>query len=189
MTKPGSSDIGLEFEVLTLPHKDALCKCARSIMSSAASAEDAVLETYFQAWKSFSRFQAGTNCRAWLFGILFNVIRHERRKWTARFSFFETPDVIEQTVAAGTPLSESLSDADILSALRQIPQKYSEVVVLCDVEEFSYKEIQDALGIPIGTVMSRLSRGRQLLRSKLSGPAAEYGIGTGNRAQSQAAAI
>jgi RNA polymerase sigma-70 factor (ECF subfamily) len=173
-----NSDVRQEFEVLALPHRDALYRSARSMMSNDAAAEDAVLETYLRAWKSFSRFEPGTNCRAWLFGILFNVVSHERRKWTSRFCFFEKQELLEQTLPAATSVSEILEDQEILAALREIPQVYSEVVLLSDVQEFSYKEIQDALKIPIGTVMSRLSRGRQLLRGKLAARAAEYGIGS-----------
>ena len=180
MTIEGASrDRGQDFESLALPLHKALYQCARSLMANNAAAEDAVMETYLQAWKSFSRFERGTNCRAWLFAILFNVIRHERRKWTFRFRFFEKQEVLEQTLRATTPVSELLEDQDILAALREIPQIYSEVVLLSDVQEFSYKEIQEALNIPIGTVMSRLSRGRQLLRTKLASTAAEYRIGTG----------
>ncbi|HMD49291.1 MAG TPA: sigma-70 family RNA polymerase sigma factor [Bryobacteraceae bacterium] len=185
--QPG--DHGQEFEALTLPHRDALYQSARSMMANAAAAEDAVLETYLQAWKSFSRFQPGTNCRAWLFGILFNVIRHERRKWTSRVSFIEKPEILEQTLAAQPSNHETLADEEILTALREIPQIYSEVVLLSDVQEFSYKEVQEALGIPIGTVMSRLSRGRQLLRSKLAGRAADYGIGGTSRQEGPRSAV
>lgn len=177
MDSTADDGIGQEFEVLALPHRDALYQSARSVLFNPAAAEDAVLETYLQAWKSFSRFERGTNCRAWMFGILFNVIRHERRKWTSRFNFLKKQEVLEQTVEAAVPVPESLDDEEILGALRAIPQTYSEVVILADVQEFSYKEIQDALGIPIGTVMSRLSRGRQLLREKLANRAAEFGIG------------
>jgi len=181
-------DVRLEFEVLALPHRDTLYRSARSIMSNDAAAQDAVLETYLQAWKSYARFQPGTNCRSWLFGILFNVIRHERRKWTTRFCFFGTDDVLEQTIPAATCITESLEDTEILAALREIPQIYSEIVLLSDVQEFSYREIQEALNIPIGTVMSRLSRGRQLLRKKLARQAAEYGIGNGIKPVAPAAA-
>lgn len=170
-------EIGPEFEALTLPHRNALYQSARSMMANAAAAEDAVLETYLQAWKSFSRFQPGTNCRAWLFGILFNVIRHERRKWISRFSFPENHEVLDQIVSAQAPEKEVLDDPEILAALRDIPPNFAEVVVLADVQEFAYKEIQDLLRIPLGTVMSRLSRGRQLLRLKLAARAAEHGIG------------
>lgn len=168
-------DFRQEFEVLTLPHRDALYRAARSSLTSNAAAEDSVLETYLQAWKSFRKFQAGTNCRAWLFGILFNVIRHERRKWWSRVCFPETQEVFEKTLADRQSAGESLTDKEILGALRDIPQTFSEVVILSDVEEFTYKEIQAALNIPIGTVMSRLSRGRQLLRAKLAHRASELG--------------
>ena len=184
----GNSEVAQEFEVLTLPHRDALYQSARSIMANAAAAEDVVLETYLQAWKSYARFQPGTNCRAWLFGILFNVIRHERRKWLSRFSFVEKSDVLEQTLPAPGCVPDDLNDEEILAALRTIPQIYSEVVVLSDVQELSYKEIQEALGIPIGTVMSRLSRGRQLLRAKLASRAAEHRIGIRAHEQSRAMA-
>lgn len=187
-TDRSAIETGHDFETLALPHRDALYQSARSITANDAAAEDAVLETYLQAWKSFARFQPGTNCRAWLFGILFNVIRHERRKWTSRFSFFEQTEVIEQTLPASSPMPEDLKDQEILAALRAIPQRYSEVVLLSDVQEFTYKEIQEALGIPIGTVMSRLSRGRQLLRGKLASRAAEYRIGCGVQEHSQATA-
>jgi RNA polymerase sigma-70 factor (ECF subfamily) len=108
-----------------------------------------------------------------LFGILFNVIRHERRKWFSRVSFPETQEVFERTLPSEQPVLETLTDDEILRALREIPRVFSEVVVLSDVEEFSYKEIQEALNIPLGTVMSRLSRGRRLLRGKLARRAAE----------------
>ena len=74
------------------------------------------------------------------------------------------------------PVPNDLTDEEILSAIRKIPQQYAEVVMLADVHEFSYKQIQETLGIPIGTVMSRLSRGRQLLRAQLPGCAAQIGI-------------
>lgn len=166
-----------EFETLTLPLQKMLYQAARSMLGNNASAEDAVLETYLQAWRSFDNFELGTNCRAWMFGILFNVVRHERRKWAWRIFSPSNPEVFERTLAAPARVAEELEDQEILSALREIPQRYSEVVILCDVQEFSYKEIQAALGIPIGTVMSRLSRGRELLRGKLAGRAAEIGIG------------
>ncbi|HLK21384.1 MAG TPA: sigma-70 family RNA polymerase sigma factor [Bryobacteraceae bacterium] len=174
--RPSNSDIRQQFEELTLPHRDALYRAARSTLTSNAAAEDSVLETYLQAWKSFHKFQSGTNCRAWLFGILFNVVRHERRKWWSRVCFPETQEVFEKTLPYQPSAGESLTDKEILGALGDIPQAFSEVVILADVEEFSYKEIQAALNIPIGTVMSRLSRGRQLLREKLAHRACELGI-------------
>lgn len=128
-----------------------------------------------EAWKSFHRFTAGTNCRAWLFKILFHVISHHRRKWFARFVFQE-PSTLESTLVSRPSVPEHLTDQEILRAFRKIPQQFAEVVLLADVQEFSYQEIHETLGIPIGTVMSRLSRGRQLLRSHLAERAAMAGI-------------
>ena len=179
-----------EFEALTLPLQKALYQSARSMLGNNASAEDVVLETYLQAWRSFDKFELGTNCRAWMFRILLNVVRHERRKWSWRIQFPSTPELFEKTLASPVPVAEELQDQEILAALRDIPQQYAEVVILCDVQEFSYKEIQTALGIPIGTVMSRLSRGRELLRKKLAGRAAEFGIGmAAHQAKEQSARV
>lgn len=163
------------FESVAFDHMDALFRTAKALLRNTEEAEDVVQETYLQAWKSFHRFTPGTNCRAWMFAILFNVVRHHRRKWLDRFRF-GLPEGFEQTAAAPQSVPEELTDDDILAALHEIPGQHAEVVLLADVHEFSYKEIQDALGIPIGTVMSRLSRGRQMLRGKLTAAAAELGI-------------
>ena len=144
--------------------------------NNSAAAEDAVQEAYLQGWKSFHRFEPGTNCRAWMFAILFNVIRHERRKWIFRIHFPETAEVFERTLRYEPPVPEELDDEETLAAIREIPQKYAEVLMMADVQELAYKDIHRALDIPMGTVMSRLSRGRQLLRVKLAGRAAELGF-------------
>ncbi len=135
-----------------------------------------VQEAFLQAWKSFHRFESGTNCRAWLHKILFHVIQHRRRKWFNLNLVKESEEILEETLAYEPPVPEHLSDEEVLAAFRRIPQKYREVVTLADVEEFSYKEIAETLNIPVGTVMSRLSRGRKLLRGELASVAAEYGI-------------
>ena len=165
-----------DFETSMLPHLKVLYQSARAILGNPAEADEVVQETYLRAWKSIHRFEPGTNARAWLFAILFNVIRHTRRKWLNRFHFVDDPLKLEQTVACEAPVPQNLEDKNILVALSQIPQRYSEIVLMADVEEFSYREISEALGIPIGTVMSRLSRGRALLRSRLAGAAAAMGI-------------
>jgi RNA polymerase sigma-70 factor (ECF subfamily) len=170
-----------EFEREALPHLNDLFRTARSVMRNHADAEDVVEETYLTALKSFHRFTPGTNCRAWLFSVLFHTISHHRRKWFNTRVVFSEPAQLEQTASAATTVNEELADIEMLAAFRKIPQQFAEVVMLADVQDFSYKEIQDALNIPIGTVMSRLSRGRQLLRSLLAGRAAEFGIRT-NRA-------
>jgi len=156
-----------DFETEALPHIQDLFRTAVSILGNRTEAEDAVQEVYLQAWKSFQRFTPGTNCRAWLFGILFHVISHQRRKWLSRFVLRE-PKTFEDSTPYTPPVPEQLTDNELLSAFRKLPQQFAEVVMLADVHEFSYREIQQSLGIPIGTVMSRLSRGRQLLRAQLA---------------------
>jgi RNA polymerase sigma-70 factor (ECF subfamily) len=134
-------------------------------------------EVYLQAWKSFDRFETGTNCRAWLFKILFNTLHHYRRKWFNLRIVKESEEVIEQAAAYAPPVPEQITDGEILAALAAVPEDFRSVVLLVDVEEFSYKESAGILNIPIGTVMSRLSRGRKLLRERLAGVARSYGIG------------
>jgi len=170
-----SSSRGITFEAEALPYLDHLYRAAGSILHSRTEAEDAVQETYLQALNSFHRFTPGTNCRAWLFRILFHVISHQRRKWFGRLVFSEREE-LEQTTVYTPPVPEDLTDEEMMAALRKLPRQFAEVVMLCDVQEFSYKEIQVTLGIPIGTVMSRLSRGRQLLRAQLADCAARAGI-------------
>jgi RNA polymerase sigma-70 factor (ECF subfamily) len=147
----------------------------RRYCTAVLEAEDAVQETYLQALKSFHRFTPGTNCRAWLFRILFHVISHQRRKWFGRMIFTEREE-LEQTAVYMAPVAEQLTDDELIQAFRKLPQQFAEVVMLADVQEFSYKEIQETLGIPVGTVMSRLSRGRQLLRVHLAECGARAGI-------------
>jgi RNA polymerase sigma-70 factor (ECF subfamily) len=166
---------GDDFETEALPHMQDLFRTAVSILGNRTEAEDAVQEAYLQAWKSFQRFTPGTNCRAWLFGILFHVISHQRRKWLSRVVLRE-PKTFEDSTPFTPPVPEQLTDKELLSAFQKLPQQFAEVVMLADVHEFSYKEIQQSLGIPIGTVMSRLSRGRQLLRAHLANRASTDGI-------------
>lgn len=161
-----SVDLG-SFEATALPHMNDLFRAASSILRNQTEAEDVVQETFLQAWKSFHRFETGTNCKAWLFKIMFHVIDHHRRKWY-RFNLVKEEEVnLEELLVYEAPVSEHLSEPEVLAAFQQIPEQYREVVLLADVYEFSYKEIQETLGIPAGTVMSRLSRGRQLLRGHL----------------------
>ena len=88
----------------------------------------------------------------------------------------ESDEILDLTPAAGPPVPQHITDEDMLAALSEVPQDFRAVVLLTDVEEFSYKEAAGILNVPIGTVMSRLSRGRKMLREKLAGQAASYGI-------------
>jgi RNA polymerase sigma-70 factor (ECF subfamily) len=164
------------FETEALPHTDRLFRLAMWLERDRAIAEDLVQETFTQALQSFHRFTPGTNCRAWLTTILHHV-RANRRRAQHREAI-DPADIEErfaQTLAFVPPVPEQLTDEDVLNALRQIPDTYQEVILLCDVQEMTYKEIASALKIPIGTVMSRLHRGRELLRVALHGSAVRVG--------------
>jgi RNA polymerase sigma-70 factor (ECF subfamily) len=168
------------FELEALPHLDAITRTAARVTGNRAHAEDLAQETFLQAWRSFDRFEAGTNCRAWLFKILFNVIRHDRRQLfnfnLRSFRRQSDDEMPEAELVYEPPVPQHLTDEDVLAALDRVPLPYREVVVLADVEEFAYREIAEMLDIPAGTVMSRLSRGRARLRNELATFAAAYGI-------------
>lgn len=163
------------FELEAMPHLNDLTRTASRLMGDRGRAEDVVQDAFLQAWRSFDRFQSGTNCRAWLYKILFHCIHHYRRKWF-RFAVMQPmDDYTEATAAYTAPLPEHITDEDFLAALDKIPTEFRAVILLVDVEEFAYKEASEILDIPIGTVMSRLSRGRKQLREQLAGLASEFG--------------
>lgn len=150
-----------------MPHVDRLFRLAMWLERNRSNAEDLVQETLLQALKSFDRFQPGTNCRAWLITILQHV-RSNRRRADVRRSAMETIDEnIDHTAVFVPPVPSHITDEDMLAALRGIPEPYQDIILLCDVEDMTYKEIAHALSIPMGTVMSRLHRGRALLRREL----------------------
>jgi RNA polymerase sigma-70 factor, ECF subfamily len=166
-----------EFESVAVPHMNDLCRMATRLLGDSEKAADVVQEVYLQAWKSFDRFEPGTNCRAWLFKILFNSVHHYRRKWLNLRFVKESEEILENAAAYSAPIPDHVTDKEILAALDRIPPEYKAVVLLADVEDFAYKEIAGILGIPIGTVMSRLSRARKQLRDQLAETAQSYGIG------------
>jgi RNA polymerase sigma-70 factor, ECF subfamily len=166
-----------EFEAAAMPHMKDIYRTAARLLGNAAGADDVVQDVYLQAWKSFDQFELGTNCRAWLFRILFHTLHHYRRKWLNIRMVKEGDEILDHTPAGGPPLPEHITDEEMIAALAEVPQDFRAVVLLIDVEEFSYKEAAGILNVPIGTVMSRLSRGRRVLREKLAGLAASYGIG------------
>jgi RNA polymerase sigma-70 factor (ECF subfamily) len=178
VTAPAYPD---DFEATALPYLNELYRTATRAVGNAAEAGDIVQETYLQAWKSYHRFTPGTNCRAWLYKIMFHVIQHHRRK-QRRFvavSVREDEPDLESTLRYEPPVPQTLSDAEVLAALDRLPDRYRDVVLLVDVDELTYKEAAAALDVPIGTVMSRLSRARATLRSELASTAAAYGITPG----------
>lgn len=176
-TGRGLETSAARFEAEAMPHLNDLFRTALRVIGEKAGAEDVVQETYLQAWKSFDRFEPGTNCRAWLYRILFHCIQHQRRKLLRFPAADNASDLLDTVAARPEPALGTLSDAQILEALDRLPPDFRAVVLLADVEEFAYKEVAGVLGIPLGTVMSRLSRGRKLLRQALLEVAKIYGIG------------
>ena len=154
------------FELAALPHLNNIFKAAVRATGNQAESEDLVQDVYLQAWKSFYRFEMGTNCHAWLFKILSNKIKHYYRK-NIRFKLVNDCEKVLAVLAYEPPVPQNLCNESVLASLENLPSVYSEVILLADVEEFSYKEICLILQVPIGTVMSRLSRGRKLLRVEL----------------------
>ena len=174
----------LAFETEAMPHVDRLFRHAMWLARNRAEAEDLVQETLVQALQSFHRFTPGTNCRAWLVSILQHVRMNRQRKQGRVIIDSALEERVSNVVPFVPPIPDRLTDEDMLLAMQQIPSHYQDVILLCDVEDMTYKEIAAALDVPIGTVMSRLHRGRELLRVELArrgaGPAA-MGQGSGTR--------
>jgi RNA polymerase sigma-70 factor, ECF subfamily len=160
-----SGDTG-SFEELAMPHFDRLYNFARWLTADTAAAEDLVQETYMKALRGFSSFQQGTNFRAWIYRILRNAFLTSQTGLKFAASIDDEETAIEPATEI-TPESLLLARVDqqiIQRALEQLPANFREVILLCDLEEMSYHEIAQTLGIPIGTVMSRLARARKSMR-------------------------
>lgn len=165
------------FEAEALPHLSDLFRVALWLVKDRGEAEDLVQDTYMQALQSFHRFEKGTNCRAWLVRILFHVNSNRRRAKSRVQLVSDTDERIAETLAFDSRTPEGLTEEEVLRALRSLPPQFEEVVLLSDVEEMTYKEIAETLGVPIGTVMSRLHRGRKMMRAQLANYANARGIG------------
>jgi RNA polymerase sigma-70 factor, ECF subfamily len=156
------------FEAEAMPHVARLFRHAMWLERNRAEAEDLVQETLVQALQSFHRFTPGTNCGAWLVAILQHVRANRQRKRGRAIVDEGLDQQVAGVVPFVPPIPDSLTDEDMLLALQRIPPHHQQVILLCDVEDMTYKEIAAALDIPIGTVMSRLHRGRELLRIELA---------------------
>ncbi|HEV8672335.1 MAG TPA: sigma-70 family RNA polymerase sigma factor [Candidatus Limnocylindria bacterium] len=178
-----------EFEAEALRHLDALYRTALRMTRSEADAEDLVQETYIRAFRFRDQFTLGTNMKAWLFRILTNTFINTYRRKAAQpevtdlegideFSLYRRMADDRAASSSPDPEAELLNrvvDTEVTDALEELPEKFRTAVLL-DVEGFSYKEIAEMLGIPIGTVMSRLHRGRKFLQKRLYDLARERGI-------------
>lgn len=169
------------FEQLISEQLDGLYRFALHLTHNRPAAEDLVQDVMLKAWRSFHTFQEGTSIRAWLHRILMNAFYDTHRKQTREPEIAEQEDVgdfyLYDKVREGTALGsagnpeievlDNIMDAEVRDSLQALPTQFRAAVILADVEGFTYKEIAEALGIPVGTVMSRLSRGRHMLQRRL----------------------
>jgi len=158
------------FELLAMPLFDQLYNFAHWLTGDRTDAEDLVQETYAKALKNFASFQEGTNLRAWMYKILRNSFLSSRTGLAAQKTDALDDDT-EIAAATGTPESLLLqleNSQTVMDALATLPVGYREIILLVDVEELQYKDAAQVLNVPIGTVMSRLSRARNLLRQALT---------------------
>jgi RNA polymerase sigma-70 factor (ECF subfamily) len=156
-----------------MPLLDSLYNLARWLAQDATEAEDLVQETFRKALQGFSSFAPGTDFRAWMFRILRNTFLTSRTGLRAKLTVELDPED-EETIPVTWETPESLALASstretLQAALENLPMIYREAVLLCDVEEMKYQEIAQVLSVPVGTVMSRIARGRKLLRQMLAG--------------------
>jgi RNA polymerase sigma-70 factor (ECF subfamily) len=169
------------FEEEALGLADDVWRVARRLARDQTEAEDLVQEAYARAFRSWRSYQPGTNLRAWLLRIVHNLAidQARRRRRAPEQEPLEADDYylysrLDQGVGAEAPpterLIERLSQGPILAALAELPQNFRDVVVYVDLAGLSYQEAADVLGIPIGTVMSRLHRGRRMIKTRLADP-------------------
>lgn len=167
-----------EFEAIALVHFDALYNTALRLTRNPSAAQDLVQETYLKAYRFFDRFEPGTNMKAWLFTILRNTYINTYRRTVRQqpqvdfeqvAPFYADPSASSEWADRGSveEMLRHVVQDDVKRALDDLPEDYRMVVLLADLEDFSYKDIATIVGCPVGTVMSRLFRGRRLLRKHL----------------------
>ncbi len=167
----------LDFETEAIPHKEALMNFALKMTNDMDDADDLVQETYLKAYRYFDKFERGTNCKAWLFSIMRNTFINEYRRVQKQPNKVDYDDVqnfyetIKETEVSymhvvGDAFSNTLDD-EVTTAIAELPKDFQTIILLCDVEGFTYEEISEFLSCPIGTVRSRLHRARKMLYSKL----------------------
>ena len=163
----------LSFEAEALIHVDALFRVALRFVGNAADADDLVQDTLFRAYQAWDQFEPGTNAKGWLITILRNVFINEYRRNARRRQILESESAPPQH--ATVRFFDDLVDDEVMRAIDALPLPYREVVVLRDIEELHYDEIATMVGVPVGTVKSRLFRAREMLQDKLL----DYAVSTG----------
>jgi len=166
-----------EFKREALPHSDLLYNYALRMTNNAADADDLLQETFLKAFRFWDKYEKGTNIRAWLFRIMKNSYINRYRKESKEPDTVDYDEIqnIYATVRDGgadtgdlqEALERNLLDDDVADAVASLPEEFRTVVILCDIEGLSYEEIAEFVDCPLGTVRSRLHRGRKLLRGKL----------------------
>jgi len=177
-----------EFQQEAVTHINSLYNYALHLTMNPDDAENLVQETYLKAYKFFNSFERGTNCKAWLFKILKNNYINRFRKNSRepgkvdydliKDFYHSIKDVRSDTSEAESDYFHSLMHEEVYQALQSLPEEFREVIQLCDIEGFTYEEIANMVESPIGTVRSRLYRGRKLLRAQLETYARKYGFNT-----------
>jgi RNA polymerase sigma-70 factor, ECF subfamily len=156
-----------EFEQVVLPHAPSLLRVARRLLRDSTTAEDLLQETLLLAWKGFDQFAPGTNARAWVFRILFNAYYGRGRKLRGAPPLVSLEETFQEPQRASRWDPLRLDAAELIRALDQLSHEHRAALLLAVVEGFTCAEIAQILKVPIGTVMSRLSRARQALRQRL----------------------
>lgn len=174
-----------DFEREAVPHMDALYNFALKMTGDSDEADDLVQETYLKAFRFFDKFEKGTNCKAWLFRIMKNTYINKYRKESKepdKVDYEEVENFYENVKPSSTDsahlekdIYDNLLDDELSEAINSLPEDFKTVVILCDIEGFTYEEIADFIDIPIGTIRSRLHRARKMLFTKLQKYAIERG--------------
>lgn len=186
--KSDEQKLNEEFEREAVPHMDALYNFAIKMTGDSDDASDLLQETYLKAFRFWDKFEKGTNCKAWLFRIMKNTYINTYRKNTKepdKVDYEEIENFYENIKPSSTDsahlekdIYDNLLDDELSSAISSLPEDFRTVIILCDIEGYTYDEIADFVDVPVGTVRSRLHRARKMLFTKLHSYASDKGYVT-----------